>query len=299
MILVAGGTGFVGRSIVRRLVQDGAEVRCASRNPDTASSLFENRDRLEYVRLDVREPRTFDEAVRGAKTVINCVQFPNHPVENPGKGFTYLEIDCHGTTELVGAAKRAGAEHFIYLSGAGVRPDANRVWFQAKWKAETAIRESGIPFTIIRPSWVYGRDDKSLNKIWEMGRLLPFLPVIGDGDARIQPVFVEDVAELVARSAREEKAKGKVFEIGGPDLYTMNGILLTMLGVRKRRRFLLHHPMWFMKTVAWFLQWMPGPPLNPAAIDFITQDGLVNLAELRNSFPDFRLTPLPEGLAKY
>jgi NADH dehydrogenase len=199
----------------------------------------------------------------------------------------------------VEAAKAAGVQRYIYLSGAGAAPDAKYHWFRAKWRAETAVRGSGITYVIFRPSWVYGPEDHSLNRFLTMSRFLPFVPIIGDGSRqRLQPVFIDDLGWAVAEAVDNRAADNRVFEIGGPEVLTMKEIIRTALAVMGRRRFLLPIPKVLMKALTVLLRFLPGPPLTPDAIDFITMDALADSSELVETL-GLRLTPLREGLSTY
>jgi NADH dehydrogenase len=298
MILVAGGTGFVGGGIVRELARRGKPVAVLSRNATKAATRFPHSE-VEYREGDVREPASLAAALQGAEVVIGCVQFPNSPIENRRRGYTFEEIDAVGTERLVEAAKAAGVQRYIYLSGAGAAPDAKYHWFRAKWRAETAVRGSGITYVIFRPSWVYGPEDNSLNRFLTMSRFLPFVPIIGDGSRqRLQPVFIDDLGWAVAEAVDNRAADNRVFEIGGPEVLTMKEIIRTALGVMGRRRFLLPIPKVLMKAQAALLRLLPGPPLTPDAIDFITMDALADSSELVEAL-GLRLTSLREGLSTY
>ncbi len=185
MILVAGGTGFVGGGIVRELSRRGQDVAVLTRESRRAAGRFGNLG-VELREGDVRDPTSLEPALRGSDVVIGCQQFPNSPVENPSRGNTFEAVDAKGTENLVAVSKAAGAKRYIYLSGAGAAPDAPYHWFRAKWRAETAVRESGMLYTIFRPSWVYGPEDKALNRFLGMSRFLPFVPLIGNaGEQRL------------------------------------------------------------------------------------------------------------------
>lgn len=297
MILVSGGTGFFGQAITRCLLRQGEHVRVMGRDLQKIRRLFLNQ--VEAVPGDVRLPDTLTSAAERCNTIIHCVQFPNHPIQNPRKGYTYLEIDGRGTVNMVDAVKNKNVHHFIYLSGAGADPTKTEPWFRAKAMAEETIKASGMPYTLLRPSWTYGPGDHALNRFVLFAKYLPFMPIIGNGQARIQPVFVEDVAHLVTRCLKEPKAKGQILEIGGPEILTMDEINRRLLKILGKRRPLVHHPKSFMKFVASFLQFLPGPPLNPEAIDFVTMDGLVDMQSLKRLFPDFETTPFETALKKY
>jgi len=298
MILVAGGTGFVGGGIVRELAGRGKPVAVLTRNAAKAATRFPHIE-VEYREGDVGDPASLAAAVQGAEVVIGCVQFPNSPIENQRRGHTFEETDAAGTERLVEASKTAGVQRYIYVSGAGASPDSKYHWFRAKWRAETAVRDSGITYVIFRPSWVYGPEDRSLNRFLTMSRFLPFVPIIGVGSRqRLQPVFIDDLGWAVAEAVDNRAADNRVLEIGGPEVLTMKEIIRTGLEVLDRRRFLLPVPKVLMKTQSALLQFLPGPPLTPDAIDFITMDGLADSSELVETL-GVRLTPLREGLATY
>jgi len=294
VVLVAGGTGFIGSRIVRRLAADGHRVIVMSRDPGRARGKVP--EGVEIRAGDTTDEASLGPALAGAEVVVNTVQFPNHPVENPRRGYTYIRVDGEGTVRLVGAARRAGVQRFIYLSGAGTREGQTKPWFIAKLMAEKAIRESGIPYTIFRPSWVYGPEDRSLNKFATFARMLPFVPVIGSGRTRVQPLYVGDLAEAVAASLRTESAINQIYEIGGPQEVTMDEIIRTMLRVMGRRKPLLHSPAWLMKLAAWPLQFLPAPPLSPGSVDFVLMEEPVdNTLVLRDL--GLTLTSLEQGLS--
>lgn len=294
VVVVAGGTGFIGSYIVRRLTQDGHRVIVMSRDPGKARGQVP--DGVEVRAGDVTDGATLGPALAGAEVVVCAVQFPNHPVENPRRGHTYIRVDGEGTVRLVGAARKAGVSRFVYISGAGTREGQTKPWFRAKLMAEKAIRESGIPYTIFRPSWVYGPEDRSLNKFATFARLLPFVPVIGSGRTRVQPLYVEDLADAVAASLRTGAALNRTYDIGGPQELTMDEIIRTMLRVMGRRRPLLHSPAWLMKAAAWPLQFLPTPPFSPGAVDFVLMEEPVDNGQVLQDL-GLTLTPLERGLS--
>lgn len=297
MILVAGGTGFLGSAIVRALAKRGEAVAVMSHRPDGAAAAFPGL-KVDVRAGDARDAASLTKAVQGIETVISCMQFPNFPVENKKQGYTFEEVDAHGNERLVAAAKSAGVKNYVYLSGAGAAPDAAKHWFRAKWQAEQAIINSGLRYTIIRPSWVYGPGDKSLNRFVGFAKMLPFVPVIGDGKQRLQPVFVDDVATCAAESIALEAAANKLFEIGGPDVMTMDDVIQTMLSVMGKKRMLLHAPAFLPKLAGLLMSPLPNPPLSPDAVEFITNDAVADIGPLVQAF-GIKLTPLRAGLATY
>jgi uncharacterized protein YbjT (DUF2867 family) len=296
MILVAGGSGFIGSALVNRLVREGREVSVMTAHPARSGPRIRSM-RAHPIEGDVREEASLARAVAGAEVVVQVLTFPTFPVEKPRKRYTFDDFDHLGTRRLAEAAARAGVRRFVFGSGAGASPDAEKVWFRAKWRGEEAIRASGMSHAIIRPSWVYGPQDRALNRFVAFHRWLPFVPVVGEGLQRLQPVFVEDVAEAFTQAARPEGPEG-TFEIGGPDVLTMNDVLTTMMEVRGRRKPLAHFPVSLTKVGAFFLQFAPIVPLSPSAVDWLVGDALADTAPLLAAF-DLTLTPLRRGLASY
>lgn len=298
--LISGGTGFLGTRILEEFltrpeIGSDARVLCMTRTPGRKSH---DDPRVAFVAGDVRDAASLDRATEGVDTVIHCVQFPNHPVENPSKGYTYMEIDAKGTERLVAACVKNGVKRIVYLSGAGTSPDRPETWFKAKVIAETAVRESGMEYVILRPSWVYGPEDHSMNKFIGFVRYLPFVPVIGDGKNCVQPVYVDDVARVAVDAVFKPEATNRVFELGGPQNLTMDQILETIQNVLGKRRLLVHHPASLMKLAALPMKILPQPPLSPAAIDFILMEASVDTKPTEDVF-GIQFTPFEEGLRKY
>lgn len=296
MILVAGGTGFIGSAIVRALRTRGEAVAVMSRSADATIQ-----PGVSIRAGDVLRPETLPAAIAGCETVINAVQFPNYPTENKSKGFTFEEVDQHGTERLVAAAKAAGARRFIYISGVGAAPDAAKHWFRAKWAAEAAVKDSGLTYTILRPSWVYGPDDHALNRLVGFARRLPFVPVIGNGEQRLQPVFVDDVAASVSASLGHPAAENHVFEVGGPQVLTMNEIVRMVLQVLGKQKPLIHAPAAIMELAASVAGLLPNAPLSPEIVSFATTDAVTGagaVQELEQAL-GVQLTLLRAGLASY
>jgi len=273
-VLVAGGTGFIGRAVVSALRHDGHVVRVLSRG--TKANPFPHDRGITVVEGDVRDAASLADAVAGVDTVVAAVQFPGHPVEVKRKGLTYDEFDRAGTENLVSAAKKAGVTRFVYLSGAGVGEGRPEEWFVAKDRAEEAVRSSGMTWTIVRPSWVYGPRDRSLNRFALFARTMPVIPLPGSGKNRVRPVHVDDVARVVATALRSPAGENEVFPVGGPQLLTIRQIVRTMLGVMGKRRVLLPAPAPLVKLGALVLYRMPGRLLSPRAVDFVNADGDVD-----------------------
>jgi uncharacterized protein YbjT (DUF2867 family) len=296
MILVCGGTGFVGSAIVRELLARGERVAVLGRDGEKVRTMFG--DGVEAREGDVRHPEQLGAAMDGVDVVINAVQFPNSPIENRRKGWTFEDVDLKGTRNQVDAAKAAGVRRFVYLSGVGAARDAEKHWFRYKWEAEKYLQDSGIEWVIVRPTWVYGPGDVSLNRFLGFAKRLPFIPMFGSGKQQMQPVFIDDVGRVSADAALNPEAANHMFEVGGPDVMSMNDVVKTALDVLGKRRPLLHQPVRLGKTIGAFASVLPSAPLTPDAIDFITESATADNTPL-NAILHPRLTPLREGLATY
>jgi len=198
----------------------------------------------------------------------------------------------------VEAAGAAGVGRFVYVSGVGAAPDAEKHWFVSKWRAEEAVRAAGISHVIIRPTWVYGPEDGALNRFLGFARRLPFVPSFGDGKQLMQPIFIDDLGRLLADAVERPEAQDQTFEAGGPEQLPMNDVIRTALELDGRRRPILGQPAALGKLLATFLQLLPGPPLTPDAIDFITHEAVADNSALERVFAP-KLTPLRQGLATY
>ena len=294
-IVVAGGTGFIGSEVVRRLLADGRdEIAITSRDVAGGDAWG---GRVQRVQAFAGDALSLARAFTRADVVVHCIQFPNHPVEKPGKGRTYMEVDGHGTTVSVAAAKRVGVRRFVYLSGAGAGQDRPQPWFRAKDLAEKAIRESGLEYGVLRPSWIYGPRDHSMNRFVAFCRKLPVVPVIGNGRTPVYPIHVDDIARSVVELVRREDAKDKMLEVGG-DRMTMDEVICTVQSVLGRRRPLLHHPVPLMKLLTLPMTLLPEPMLSPGAVEFIAQEVEIDPRPAREYF-GFAPRPLAEGLREY
>jgi NADH dehydrogenase len=254
--------------------------------------------RPEYREADVTRPETLATALAGVDVLVISLAFRNSPIEAPRRGQTFEKVDAAGTEALVAAAVAAGVRRIVYMSGAGAAADAPRHWFRAKWRAEEAVRGSGIGYTIFRPSWIYGPGDHSLNRFLGFSRWLPFIPQIGNGRQLLAPVYVGDIGALVADSLATPAAERATLEVGGPETLTMDEIIRVALRVLRRRRPILHTPVLLMKALTAPLTLLPSPPMTPTAIDFIVQSAQVDTGPLTAALPR-HLTPLAEALTTY
>ena len=295
-VAVAGGTGFVGGGIAIELHRRGHAVRVLSHRGDTARGGLP--DVIDLRTADVQTGVGLVDGLRGADALVIALAFRNSPIEAPRAHQTFVEVDAAGTERLVAAAREAGVRKIVYVSGAGAALDATRHWFRAKWRAEEAVRSSGLTWTIIRPTWIFGPRDVSLNRFVGFARRLFSVPMTNTGSQLLAPVFIDDAATLAADSLVSDAAVNQVFELGGPETFRMRDVIATALRVAGLRRPIVPGPTTLIKLIAIPLSWLPTPILTPDAVDFINQPATVDLGPLLARMPR-RLTPLEEGLRTY
>jgi len=296
MMLVSGGTGFVGSAIVKELLARGENVAVLGRDSE---KIRQRLGPLVAPRTgDVRDAETLVPAMHDIDVVINAVQFPGSPVENRRKGYTFEEVDLKGTRHQVDAARQAGVRRFVYISGVGADKDAEKHWFRYKWEAENYLRRSGLEWVILRPTWVYGPEDVSLNRFLGLGRMLPFIPMFGDGKQDMQPVFIDDVGRVAAECAIRPEAASQLFELGGPEVMSMNDVVKAALEAQGKKKRLLHQPVALGKFLGALPSVPPLPPLTADAIDFITNPAVADNTHLLQVLHPI-LTPLRAGLSTY
>jgi NADH dehydrogenase len=292
-VVVAGGTGFIGRSVVNALLaREGVHVAVTTRDlssPDPWGG------RVERVQAFAGDPVSLGRAFTRRDVIVQAIQFPNHPVEDPSRGYTYLEVDGRGTGVAADVARRLGVRKFVYLSGAGAGEGRPQRWFRAKDMAEAAVREAGLEHVFLRPSWVYGPGDRSMSWFVLLCRHLPLVPVLGDGRPRVWPLHVGDLARCVADSVLREDLTETALEMGGPAELTMDDVVRTIQKVLGRRRPLVHQPIFLAKLGARMLAFLPKPPLSPGAVDFVTQDVPIDPRPAHELFGG-RFRALEEGL---
>jgi nucleoside-diphosphate-sugar epimerase len=329
-ILVTGATGFVGNIIARRLLEAGHQVRALSRSTGHAMTVFAKSEpgrrgladgSLTFAQADVTRKATLLPAVTAVDVIIHCTQFTGAPVEDPGRGLTYANIDFGGTLNLLEAIVEVyakptvgtagpmmvrfpeGSPRLVYQSGITVDPLSPYTWDKAKWQAEEAIRSSGVQWTIVRCCPVYGPDDASFNRILHYSDYLPFVPTFGNGQGPLTPIFAEDVGRFYDLVVEDpERSRDTTFGLGGPDLVTFDQFIHLALRAMGRVRPILHIPKPVGKVQGAIAQFLPGRPLTPDAVDFVSQDGAASdddRRRLAERFPAFTTTPLRQGLESY
>ena len=254
-ILIAGGTGFVGTAIVHALRARGLEVRVLARHPGRVVSLESLG--VEVVRGDLTEADSLTPAVEGCSHVVNLVAIIK------GAPDDFERVMTRGTAALIAAAREAGVERFVQMSALGTNEQTSTLvpYYAAKWAIEREVEGSGLEYALVRPSFVFGRGG-ALPTFVKQVKLSPVVTVIGPGTQRIQPIWLEDVAQFFATIVDDPRAPGRTWELGGPDIVTWNELYEAIAGVLGKRRRLFHVPYSVARAAARLTEWAPGAPLT-------------------------------------
>jgi NADH dehydrogenase len=255
-VLVTGATGFVGPHVVHGLRARDKAVRALVRNPARASRLAAWG--VELSTGDVTDPSSLDAACDGVDTVVHLVAIIR------GSPADFDRVMAQGTRNVVAAAQRAGVRRFVLASALGLDERSKNAvpYFGAKWEMEKAVRESRLEHVIFRPSFVFGRDGGVLPTFVRLARYAPVTPIVGPGTQRLQPIWIEDLAEYYAVAATEREAPNRTFELGGPDAVSWNEFwerLKRVLGVRRPT---VHIPFAAMRLQATVTERLPGAPVT-------------------------------------
>lgn len=273
MILVTGASGYVGNNLVRRLVQMGKPVRAMVGNVDKALlRLKDVEPHIEIVKGDVTRPETLSEWMQGVDTVIHLVAIA---IEK-GKR-TYEAINTQGTINVVDEAKKAGVRRFINMSQNGAYSDVKSRFLRSKGIAQEYVAKSGLEWTAFRPSVIWGPQDEFANTFARLVRLTPIIfPIIGDGKATFQPVYVGDVAEAFARSIDDPTTIGQEYALGGPEVLTIEEIERRVIAALGTRRLMINFPVWLLRPVVFLMQTvLPNPPVNSTLLELLPVPNVV------------------------
>jgi NADH dehydrogenase len=272
--VIFGGTGFVGRSIVNRLAQAGYTVRVPTRTLAHAEPLRQMGAVGQVVPLlcDMYKPAQVGDAVYGASVVVNCIGILAQGGVN---SFERVQGELPGI--LARAASAAGVTHFIHLSAIGADANSPSKYARSKAAGEGVIRAVFPAATILRPSIVFGPDDSFFNRFARMAQLLPALPLIGGGHTRFQPVFVSDVAAAVMAAITRTDTAGKIYELGGPAMYTFKQLMQLTLHFTGRSRWLVTLPWWLAFLQGRIMERLPGKILTHDQVVLLQHDNVVNV----------------------
>jgi uncharacterized protein YbjT (DUF2867 family) len=295
VILVTGGTGFVGPRVVRALRERDVPVRALVRRPTGGSATTLAAWGAELVQGDMTDAESVRRAVEGAEAVVHLVAI------RQGSAEEFRRVMEEGTRDLVAAAKEAGVRRFVLMSALGTSEETKDLvpYYHAKWEQEETLRGSGLEHVIFRPSFVFARDGGILPTFRRLARLAPVTPIIGSGEQRIQPIWIEDVAAYFSQSVDHADAANSVFELGGPDAVSWNEFWERLKRALGQRRPSLHVPVGLMRANALITERLPGN--IPLTRDLLTMlehgDNVVSNEDAVRTF-QLPLVPLDEQLRR-
>lgn len=275
---ITGSTGFVGRHIAKELCSRGLKVRCLVRASSDLAPLAGLP--VEICRGDITDEASLQPALQGAVSVVHLVA-----IIRETKEATFEAINLSGTRNLVQAAKKMGVKRLVYMSNLGAGPDKRFPLLYTKWRAEEEVRSSGIDFTILRPSVMFGRGDGFVCVLADIIKRLLLVPVIGSGRTKFQLISVEDVATCVAESLTNRRTVNQIIPLGGPEHLAYEEIIDLIIEKLKLGRRKVHVPVPLMQAVVWTAEKSSlKPPITSAQLAMLTRDNVTDLGVVERVF---------------
>ena len=269
-VTVFGGTGFLGRRVVRHLRKDGFSVRIASRHPDRSHRLFRLDDpQLQSVRANVHDERSVADALIGAYGVVNTVSLY---VEQGQE--TFHSVHVESAQRVAAQAHRAGVKRIAHVSGIGADAASQSLYVRKRGEGERAVRAAFADSLLIRPAVMFGPDDAFLTTILKLLRQLPFYPMFGRGLTRMQPAYVEDVAEAIVRALRGAETHATTYECGGPHVYSYEEFLKAVAHEAGLKPVLIPVPFAAWDVLAWISEMLPGMPVTRTQVELMQIDSV-------------------------
>jgi uncharacterized protein YbjT (DUF2867 family) len=285
-VAVFGGTGFLGRRVVRHLRKRGFSVRIASRHPDRGDGLFALDDpQLQSVGTDIHDEQSVARALAGAYGVVNAVSLY---VEHETETFHSLHVEC--ARRLAAQACQAGVERLVHVSGIGADAASSSLYVRKRGEGELAVRAALADALLIRPAVMFGPDDSFLTTIIALLERLPIYPIFGRGLTRLQPAYVEDVAEAITRVLQGPEKHPITFECGGPRVYSYEELLKAVAREANLKPKLIPIPFAAWHALAWFAEMFPSPPLTRNQVELMQIDNVASPE--RAGFQELGISPL-------
>jgi NADH dehydrogenase len=295
-VTVFGGSGFLGGEVVKRLIAEEITVRVAVRHPDNAT-IDERSGQIgdvQPVYADVRDETSVALAMDGSDAVVNAVGLYAE------KGAESFEaVHELGALNVAHQCATLGVDRLVHVSGIGADLHSESSYVRARAKGELLVMDVFSRATILRPSVLFGPEDKFLNTLAQIAYRTPVLPLFGRGHTKLQPVYVGDVAEATLRALKHPDAPGKTYEVGGPRIYSYRALFELVLSRANRRRLLLPVPFPVWDVLTMFASILPSPPLTRAQVTLMKRNNVVAKAALSLEDLGIKATALEELLPKY
>ncbi len=277
IVTVFGGSGFLGRYVVQGLARDGWMIRVAVRHPGQAKFLkpLGEIGQITPLCVPVQDSEAVAAALSGADAAVNLTGI----LFESGKQ-RFAAVHTEGAKAIATAAAAAGVRSLVQVSAIGASPESASAYARSKGEGEDAVRAAFPEATILRPSVIFGPEDDFFNRFAEMARFSPVLPLIGGGGTRFQPVYVGDVARAVVKALGDPACRGKVYELGGPKIYSFKELMQLLVKAIDRKRALVSLPFGLARLQATFLELLPKPPLTRDQVTLLRQDNVVSEGSL-------------------
>ena len=299
-ITLFGGTGFIGRHLVRRLAKTGAAIRIVTRDAEKALLLKPMGDvgQIVPIAASLRNDMAVARAIQGADIVINLIGIL---YEKGRQSFQFAHVET--AAKIARLAKEAGASRLLHMSAMGVSASSTALYAKSKYAGEQAVKTFFPDATIFRPSIVFGAEDNFFNMFASLAQIAPALPLIGGGLTKFQPVYVGDVAEAFLRAKQNTATRGQTYELGGAQIYSFRQLLELMLNETHRKRCLINLPFPVASLQAAFMEMMPKPMLTRDQVELLKTDNVVSAGA--KTLRDLGINPttmeviLPTYLARF
>ncbi len=273
VVAIFGGSGFIGRNLIQRLAAQGTSVVVAVRHPDSFDRKLEKKGdaaTVKAVKANIHSDDDVRSAIKGASAVINLVGILSESGDQ-----TFEAVHAEGARRVAEAARDAGVDRLIHMSALGADPNSPSAYARTKAAGERHVRDVYPEATIVRPSIVFGPEDDFFNRFAGMAKYSPALPLIGGGQTRFQPVYVEDVVGAIDRFLSDDLTKGQTYELGGPEVYTFKELMKLVLEEKDLSRALVPIPFFMAEIQGSLLQMLPKPPLTRDQVESLKQDNVL------------------------
>lgn len=289
MIFITGGSGFVGRHLIKRLTDAGHGVRCLVRRQAAVESMAAAG--AEAVLGDVTDSARVTEAMRGAESVVHLIA-----ILRESRGATFEAINVQGTKNIVAAAQQAGVKKFVHIGALGATADPEYGYPYSKWQGAEAVRTSGLDFTVLEPSVFFGPGAGFIEMLLGTLKMMPLVaPIAGSGRNLFQPLWVEDVVSCIIKSLQGDKSR-QTCEIGGPEHLSYEQVFDAVMAARGIKRLKIHLPLPLMRpAVAVMERLLTNPPVTSGELKSLKRDNITDLDAVEKQF-GFKPLPLSQGL---